>query len=195
MDTKIQAIENLSPGKIKLLELKKKLEAKKLEEKKIVIKAKPKPKVIIKRISLQEVYDRKIKSIPVVPDNPVELKILTPKEEVVKAGWNKHLPSPLTKDEKVIVLKKQDNVPDGYVKVLHGEPGHKITSIMSIDHFNKEDGSQLFWKHRSKYIRMYMYLSGKLKAKLEPDDTRFSSYTIQRLVPSDYRVKKKRISA
>lgn len=201
MNKEIQATENLSPGKLKLLELKKKLEAKKSiqvqpEEKKIFIKPKPVPKVVIRKVSYQEVIERKMKSLPIVADDPVKLKILIPKDEYVKSHINRLYPIPLSLREKVIVLRNQEGVERGYIKVLHGEPGHKMTSVMHLDHFTKEDGGTLYWKHRKEYLRMYAYLSGKLKVKLDPDDPRLHScYTIQRLIPSDYKIKKKRVSA
>lgn len=61
------------------------------------------------------------------------IKILVVREKVTKKEWNKSMPNPLKHKQKVFVVKDQDNVPEGFVRVKHG----KSVSIFDINHFEE----------------------------------------------------------
>lgn len=57
------------------------------------------------------------------------------KDEVAKAGWNKHLIMPLELDEVVYVHPDQSDVPNQYIKVIHSEK--KCVSTFGKSEFDK----------------------------------------------------------
>jgi len=73
----------------------------------------------------------------------VKNRLLIATVEVAQVSWNKHLPTPLTANEKVIVDKEQTNVGKGFIKVLHGPKGSKVVSVFSQDHFTDIKGTPL----------------------------------------------------
>ncbi len=70
-------------------------------------------------------------------------KIIVATETVADANWNKHLPVPLTLDEKVIVEKDQEKIEEGYVKVKHGKKDEKVVSVFSLSDFTDLKGNKI----------------------------------------------------
>lgn len=64
-------------------------------------------------------------------------KILVVKDEIAAVAWNKSLPVPLKKDEKVIVESNQDGVHLGFVRIRHSG----VKSVFSIGHFTDIRGN------------------------------------------------------
>lgn len=69
-------------------------------------------------------------------------KIVIVKDETANADWNRHLLTPLTKNEKVIISANQNKVEKGYVRVKHGSSGSKVESIFSKTHFKTLSGKE-----------------------------------------------------
>lgn len=65
-------------------------------------------------------------------------KILLVRKQVAEADWNKHLPNPLKKGEKVIVDTDQEGVTKGYVRVRHAK--NSATSVFNKIHFTDLKG-------------------------------------------------------
>ena len=59
-------------------------------------------------------------------------------DEVANADWNKHLPNPLRKNQKVFLAKNQEDVLEGYVRIKHG----KSVSVFNKNHFSNVSISQ-----------------------------------------------------
>ena len=70
-------------------------------------------------------------------------KIITPTEEVCDQAWNKSLPIPLTKGEKIIVENDQSGVSENYLRVKHGVKGDKVISVFAIRNFTTLKGLPL----------------------------------------------------
>ena len=67
-------------------------------------------------------------------------RVLTPTKEAIKAKWNNKLTSPLKSEEKVVVHKEQQGVPDErYIRIKH----NGCISILSKHYFQTLSGIKL----------------------------------------------------
>ena len=73
--------------------------------------------------------------------NPKKHRVLLPNKQITQAEWNKHLPDPLLKGQKVIVVKDQheESLEKGYVRVKR-KTG---VSTFNICHFTTIKGETL----------------------------------------------------
>lgn len=62
------------------------------------------------------------------------LKKIYPEKSFINAGWNSHLPVPVTESSDVYLHPDQSDVPEKYIRVIHGE--EKAISVFLETHFS-----------------------------------------------------------
>ncbi len=61
---------------------------------------------------------------------------LVPREDIVKAGWNKQLPVPLSFNSKVYSHPDQTDVTENYTRIIHETPDDRfVVSILTTNYF------------------------------------------------------------
>lgn len=117
-----------------------------------------------------------------------DLELLTPTDEVMKAGWNKHLLVPLSKNDKVWRHNNQEDVPNGYIRVIQSINDDKVVTVHANNSFEETRivlVPMLYGRERSLYdlvfgkafVDEFFYLSEQEFMKEADKNPQYQYYT------------------